>query len=77
MRGTINFNNVAVDVIDDIPVALNDTASVVEGQGKNFNVAFVLDFSGSIDNAELDTMLDAVRAAGQAFSPAPAATSSP
>ena len=65
--GTINFNNVAVNVIDDIPVAKNDTASVIEGQGQDFNAVFVLDFSGSINNTELNTMLTAVKAAAQAL----------
>ena len=45
----------SITVIDDISDAANDDASVIEGQGQNFNVAFVLDFSGSIDNGELDT----------------------
>ncbi len=57
----------AMTVIDDISDAANDDASVVEGQGQSFNVVFILDFSGSINNGELDTMLDAVRAAGQAL----------
>ena len=58
-----------IDVDDDTPWAVNDTACVVEGRSDdaNYNVAFVLDFSGSIDNAELNTQLDAVRAAGQAI----------
>ena len=34
---------------------------------ENFNVAFVLDFSGSVNNSEADQMLQAVKAAGQAF----------
>ncbi len=48
---------------DDGPVAAADTAEV----GTNFNIAFVLDFSGSISNGDFNTMLDAVTDAGQAF----------
>ncbi|WP_252271335.1 retention module-containing protein [Pseudomonas subflava] len=56
-----------IDVEDDIPVAQNDSATVLAGQAQNVNMVFVLDFSGSINNIELDQMLDAVRAAGQAL----------
>ncbi|MFZ2321570.1 MAG: DUF5801 repeats-in-toxin domain-containing protein [Pseudomonas sp.] len=55
----------AINVDDDTPLAQNDTANVAEAGALDFNVAFVLDFSGSIDNTELNTMLEAVRAAGQ------------
>ena len=55
--------NIKVD--DDTPQAMNDVADVAEGSGLDFNVVFVLDFSGSIDNTELNTMLNAVRNAGQ------------
>ncbi|TNB48437.1 BapA prefix-like domain-containing protein [Martelella lutilitoris] len=34
---------------------------------ENFNIAFVLDFSGSVDYNEARTMLDAVKVAGQTF----------
>ncbi|HML42225.1 MAG TPA: DUF5801 repeats-in-toxin domain-containing protein [Hyphomicrobium zavarzinii] len=57
--------NASITVIDDVPVAVGDTASVVEGEGKDFNCAFVLDFSGSIDNVELNQMLQAVATAAQ------------
>ncbi|SFI33789.1 T1SS-143 domain-containing protein/type I secretion C-terminal target domain (VC_A0849 subclass) [Pseudomonas guineae] len=60
--GTLSLN-----IDDDTPQAQDDTATVQASQGKDFNVAFVLDFSGSIDNTELNTMLQAVRAAGQAL----------
>ncbi|MFM5589561.1 DUF5801 repeats-in-toxin domain-containing protein, partial [Aeromonas rivipollensis] len=56
-----------IDVQDDIPVAQDDYATVLAGQSQNINMVFVLDFSGSIDNNELNTMLDAVRTAGQAL----------
>uniref|UniRef100_UPI00286F2461 retention module-containing protein n=1 Tax=Aeromonas aquatica TaxID=558964 RepID=UPI00286F2461 len=56
-----------VDVQDDIPVAQDDYATVLAGQSQNINMVFVLDFSGSIDNNELNAMLDAVRTAGQAL----------
>lgn len=57
--------NASITVIDDVPVAANDTASIVEGEGTDFNCAFVLDFSGSIDDTELNQMLQAVKTAGQ------------
>ncbi|MEZ6932197.1 retention module-containing protein, partial [Aeromonas sp. S16(2024)] len=56
-----------IDVQDDIPVAQDDYATVLAGQSQNINMVFVLDFSGSIDNNELNIMLDAVRTAGQAL----------
>lgn len=57
---------VAVNVTDDVPTAVDDSGSVVQ-EGQDFNVAFVLDFSGSINNTELDEMLQAVRSAGEAL----------
>jgi T1SS-143 domain-containing protein len=57
----------AINVDDDTPLAQNDVANVQANQAKDFNVVFVLDFSGSINNTELNTMLQAVRAAGQAL----------
>jgi T1SS-143 domain-containing protein len=59
--GTIDIN---VQPADDAPIALADQDSAPEG-GQVVNAAFVLDFSGSIDNNELNQQLDAVRAAGQ------------
>ena len=53
---------VNLTVKDDVPTAVNDTAAVLEGQ--SVNAVFVLDFSGSLNTAELDQMLDAVKAAG-------------
>ncbi|MBN7756657.1 VWA domain-containing protein [Nitratireductor aquimarinus] len=55
-----------VNVLDDAPEAVADNASLTLGT-ENFNIAFVLDFSGSVSKNELDAMLDAVKAAGQAF----------
>jgi T1SS-143 domain-containing protein len=60
--GTLSIN-----VDDDTPLAINDSASVAEASGKDFNVAFVLDSSGSISNGEFSTMMNAVMAAGQAL----------
>jgi T1SS-143 domain-containing protein len=59
--GTIDIN---ITPADALPVAILDQESAPEG-GKMVNAAFVLDFSGSIDNNELNQQLDAVRAAGQ------------
>ncbi len=56
-----------IKVDDDTPQGKSDSADVAEGSGQDFNVVFVLDFSGSIDNTELNTMLNAVRNAGQAL----------
>ena len=64
--GDLTTGTVNLTVKDDVPTAVNDAASVVQ-QGQDFNVAFVLDFSGSIDNTELNQMLNAVRAAGQSL----------
>ncbi|MHC5348170.1 retention module-containing protein [Metapseudomonas furukawaii] len=65
--GDSTTGSLKVDVDDDTPQAKDDVADVAEGRGQDFNVVFVLDFSGSIDDSELDTMLDAVRSAGQAL----------
>ncbi|MGF6690620.1 VCBS repeat-containing protein [Metapseudomonas resinovorans] len=69
--GNLNSNvaesRINVSAVDNAPDARNDQASVTEGQGQDFNVVFVLDFSGSISNTELNQMLSAVRAAGQAL----------
>ncbi|UTW07431.1 retention module-containing protein [Pseudomonas benzenivorans] len=65
--GGFEAGSFTIDVEDDVPLAQNDSASVLAGQSKDFNVAFVLDFSGSINDAELNQMLQAVRAAGQAL----------
>ncbi|MBD9484678.1 retention module-containing protein [Pseudomonas sp. PDM14] len=69
--GTTNSNvastKINVVAVDNGPDAKNDVATVVEGHGQDFNVVFVLDFSGSIDNTELNQMLAAVRQAGAAL----------
>ena len=54
-------------MIDDVPVAQNDIATVTEGVSQDYNVCFVLDFSASIGSTDFATMLDAVTAAGQAY----------
>ncbi|MBL0533241.1 retention module-containing protein [Aeromonas dhakensis] len=65
--GDTASGTLAINVDDDSPVAENDTAIVAESSGKDFNVAFVLDSSGSISNSEFTTMMNAVKAAGQAL----------
>ncbi|QSR47297.1 retention module-containing protein [Aeromonas veronii] len=65
--GDTATGTLAINVDDDTPVAKNDTAIVTESSGKDFNVAFVLDSSGSINGTEFATMMAAVRAAGQAL----------
>jgi hypothetical protein len=52
---------------DDGPRPQDYFAEVLESQSVNFRIAFVLDYSGSIDNNELNQQLTAVKAAGQAF----------
>ncbi|OWJ92434.1 hypothetical protein B6S59_20575 [Pseudomonas sp. A46] len=59
--------SLTINVDDDTPIAKNDTATVKEARTEDFNLVFVLDFSGSIDDTELNQMLTAVRAAGQAL----------
>ncbi|MHA4838946.1 beta strand repeat-containing protein [Sphingopyxis sp. MSC1_008] len=51
---------------DDGPTATADSGTTTEAT-LDFNAAFVLDFSGSIDTAELNVMLGAVRDAGLAL----------
>ncbi|WP_240485633.1 retention module-containing protein [Aeromonas bestiarum] len=65
--GDTASGTLAINVDDDTPVAKNDTAIVAESSDKDFNVAFVLDSSGSISNSEFTTMINAVKAAGQAL----------
>ncbi|WP_421201835.1 DUF5801 repeats-in-toxin domain-containing protein [Aeromonas enteropelogenes] len=65
--GDTASGTLAINVDDDSPVAKNDTAIVAESSGKDFNAAFVLDSSGSISNGEFTTMMNAVKAAGQAL----------
>jgi len=48
---------------DDGPTTTADSGTTTEAT-LDFNAAFVIDFSGSIDNTELNTMLSAVREAG-------------
>ena len=56
----------SITVIDDIPSLGNDTASVGGSAiPSNFNVAFVLDFSGSISSSEMSDVIAGVKAAAQ------------
>jgi hypothetical protein len=48
---------------DDVPEAVADSASVQAPDALDYNVAWVLDFSGSIDSGELGVMLTAVKSA--------------
>lgn len=45
---TLTYQNVSVKIIDDVPVAANDTATVVEGAKPSMNVVLVIDTSGSM-----------------------------
>ena len=64
-RATINLGD-RLTFKDDGPTATADSGTTTEAT-LDFNTAFVLDFSGSIDNTELNTMLSAVREAGLAL----------
>ena len=55
--GTLSIN-----VDDDTPLATGDTGTTTESV-KDINAAFVLDFSPSIDDAQLDVMLTQVKLA--------------
>ena len=59
--------SLTINVDDDTPQANSNSGSVTEAAGKNINAAFVLDSSGSIDNGEFTTMMNAVKSAGQAL----------
>jgi VCBS repeat-containing protein len=58
-----NLGQGVFSIEDDGPNAMPDEGCVTEQGQTNLNVGWVLDFSGSIDNAELNTMLVAVKAA--------------
>ena len=58
---TANIANALV-FKDDGPAAIGESGTTSEIR-KDFNTAFVIDFSGSIDNTELNTQLVAVKAA--------------
>ena len=64
--GDFVTGTISVNVDDDTPDPVCDTATAKEGSAaQDINAVFVLDFSGSIDNPELNTMLTAVKAAAQ------------
>ena len=56
--------NASITVIDDVPVAVAESASSSEKVAQVVNAAFVLDMSGSIDSTEFSQMMAAVKAAG-------------
>ena len=63
--GTVTITNpTAIRIIteDDAPTATGETGASSQ-PAQDVNTLFILDFSDSIDNSELDTMLDAVKAA--------------
>lgn len=63
--GTVTTTNAAairIIIEDDAPAATGETGSSAQVQ-QDVNTLFILDFSDSIDNGELDVMLDAVKAA--------------
>jgi VCBS repeat-containing protein len=64
-QATINLGD-RLTFKDDGPTVTADSGTTTEAT-LDFNAAFVLDFSGSIDTAELNLMLNAVRDAGLAL----------
>ncbi|MBQ54118.1 MAG: hypothetical protein CMK72_04325 [Pseudomonadaceae bacterium] len=64
-NGNTGTGTLVIDIVDDVPTAHDDTACVGTERGLDYNAVFVLDFSGSISNSELNVMMQAVRAAGQ------------
>ncbi|MBS0246862.1 MAG: VCBS repeat-containing protein [Proteobacteria bacterium] len=66
--GTVTTNStLTVTVEDDSPAASDFKATTNAETTQGFNVAFVLDYSGSIDNTELNTMLEAVKTAAHSI----------
>jgi hypothetical protein len=63
--GNTASGSFSVAILDDAPVANNNAVTIPEAQGLDLNFAFVLDFSNSIDNNELNVMIDAVKLAAQ------------
>lgn len=59
---TTNASAIRIIIEDDAPVATGEAGSSAQVQ-QDVNTLFILDFSDSIDNSELDVMLDAVKTA--------------
>lgn len=59
---TTRADAIRVVIEDDSPTATGETGASTQ-PAQNVNTLFILDFSASIDAGELDTMLDAVKAA--------------
>lgn len=57
---TTNASAIRIIIEDDAPRAFGETGSSTQ-PAQDVNSLFILDFSDSIDNGELDTMLDAVK----------------
>lgn len=63
--GTVTTTNAAaiqIVIEDDAPIAVGETGSSTQPT-QDVNTLFILDFSDSIDNGELDTMIGAVQGA--------------
>ncbi len=59
---TTNASAIRVIIEDDAPTATGETGATSQPM-QDVNTLFILDFSDSIDNGELDTMIDAVQGA--------------
>lgn len=57
---TTNASAIRIIIEDDAPTATGETDSRTQVE-QDVNALFILDFSGSIDDGELDVMLDAVK----------------
>ncbi|QUL37989.1 DUF5801 repeats-in-toxin domain-containing protein [Erythrobacter sp. JK5] len=54
------MDDFVINIFDDAPDAIDDLATT-EVLGEDINAAFVLDFSGSVDDSELNLQLNAVK----------------
>ncbi len=54
------MDDFVINIFDDAPDAIDDVTTTTVG-GQDINAAFVLDFSGSINNSELNLQLTAVK----------------
>lgn len=57
---TTNASAIRIVIEDDAPLATGETGATNQ-PAQDINTLFILDFSASIDNSELDVMLDAVK----------------
>ena len=66
LDGDVDVDTLAVQIIDDAPVGNNDVYEAII-DAAIFRTGFILDYSGSIDNDELLTQANAIKAAAAAI----------